>query len=58
MLAVILQQNMKQHRAIFQQSGWRDFQSKKSLNRKNVNNHKANESLNPEFDKVSFDWIN
>ena len=49
---------MKQHRAIFQQNGWRDFQSKRNVNRKNVNNHKVNESLNPEFDKVSFDWIN
>ena len=49
---------MKQHRAIFQQSGWRDFQSKRNVNRKNINNRKPNENLNPEFDKVSFDWIN
>ncbi len=49
---------MKQHRAIFQQNGWRDFQNKRNVNRKIGNNHKQNENLNPEFDKVSFDWIN
>lgn len=49
---------MKQHRAIFQQSGWRDFQSKKNANRRNINNYQPKESINPEFDKVSFDWIN
>ena len=49
---------MKQHRAIFQQTGWRDFQSKRNVNRKNINNHKSNEIINQDFDKVSFDWIN
>ena len=49
---------MKQHRAIFQQNSWRDFQNKRNVKRKNVNNYKSNESTNPEFDKVSFDWIN
>ena len=58
MLVVILKQNMKQHRAIFQQNSWRDFQNKRNVKRKNVNNYKLNESMNPEFDKVSFDWIN
>lgn len=49
---------MKQHRAIFQQNNWRDFQKKRNVNRKNVNNYKSTESINPEFDRVSFDWIN
>ena len=58
MFEVILQQNMKQHRPIFQQNSWRDFQNKRNVNRKNVTHHKPNESINPEFDRVSFDWIN
>jgi hypothetical protein len=42
---------MKQHRAIFQQNGWRDFQKKKRVLANQYN------KINPEYDKVSFDWI-
>ncbi len=42
---------MKQHRAIFQQSGWRDFQKKRRIT---TNQH---DKINQDYDKVSFDWI-
>jgi hypothetical protein len=42
---------MKQHKAIFQQNGWRDFQKKRIVKTN------SNEKINPEYDKVSFDWI-
>ncbi|MES2520586.1 MAG: hypothetical protein V4585_20900 [Bacteroidota bacterium] len=47
---------MKQHRAIFQQNSWRDFKNKRNV--KPLSNRKEKESINPEFDRVLFDWIN
>jgi hypothetical protein len=47
---------MKQHRAIFQQNNWREFQSKRKA--RPSSSRKEKENLQPEFDKVSFDWIN
>ncbi len=42
---------MKQHRAIFQQNGWRDFQKKRRVS---TNQY---DKINQDYDKVSFDWI-
>ncbi|PWK22943.1 hypothetical protein LV89_03209 [Arcicella aurantiaca] len=47
---------MKQHRAIFQQNNWREFQRKRNV--RPLSTRKEKESINPEFDRASFDWIN
>ncbi|MEA5405049.1 hypothetical protein VB776_19095 [Arcicella sp. DC2W] len=49
---------MRQSLAIFQRNDWRDFQTRRNFNRKNVNSKKTPEVAHPEHDRVSFDWIN